>query len=92
MEKYVGVWGSVVGGVGKCVGVCGEVLEEVRKSVWRCEERCGKLCWGGGWVRDRAEGGVGKCVGVWKVREEVCWGSQCLPPHFPTTPFTSPTT
>ena len=39
MEKCIGVWGNVGGGVGKCVG-CGE-------SKKRCGEKsrgCGEVC------------------------------------------------
>ena len=42
MEKYVGVWESVEGGVGKCAGVWGRG-SEVLGEVW-------KMCWGGGEV------------------------------------------
>ena len=78
-----GVGKGRCGGVGKCWGRCGKVCwgVGVRGSV----ERCGKVCWRG----------VGKCVGVWRSVErgvgESVLGSPCLPPHFPTSPFTSHT-
>ena len=72
VEKYVGVWGEVRAGVGRCVGGVGSVLGcgECGK-VWggvgmgsKCVKvcmGCGKRVLGWGWCWERGGGGVGKC-------------------------------